>query len=199
MGRDRSLDDAEPAAADRNPPISLFVLLGVAVFLAMTYLEAHAGGFSALVYKPFKSTKKMAPPSEKPEWFFAGQLAYSQTCLPCHQPNGAGTPGMYPPLAGSEWVIDPDPSRMIRIMLDGLSGPIRVKGEQWPGTTLMPGFRTSGPTDEQLANIASYVRNAWGNSAPRVHEEEVAQIRSATLTRTAPWTEEEFPHIPLKQ
>lgn len=195
---DMFLEEAEPVAADRNAPVSLFVLLGIALFWAMSYLDAHAGGFNSLVYRP-NSVKKMEPHPEEPQWFFAGQLAYNQTCMPCHQPNGSGTPGMYPPLTGSEWVNDPDPSRMIRIMLDGLTGPISVKGEQWPGTAVMPAFRASGPTDEQLANISSYVRNAWGNKAPRVREEEVAQVRNATSGRTAPWTEEELLRLPLKQ
>ena len=110
-----------------------------------------------------------------------------------------GTPGSYPPLAGSEWVNQSDPSRMIRIMLDGLNGPITVKGQQWPGTAVMPAFRDAGLTDDDLANIATYVRKTWGNNAPAVHPEQVAAIKETTGIRVGrAWTAEELMSIPLK-
>lgn len=191
--------ETEPVAANGSAPVSLYAVFGVALFWGMSYLDIHAGGFNALVYRPYKSISELGSRPEQPIWFFAGTKAYSQTCMPCHQPNGMGTAGMYPPLAGSEWVNESDPSRMIRIMLDGLIGPIRVKGEQWPGTSSMPGFRSSGPTDEDLANIASYVRNAWGNRATRVSEDDVARVREETLNRRVAWSGDELLQMPLKQ
>jgi mono/diheme cytochrome c family protein len=196
-------DDPEPSAVEGTLPVSIFIVLALGLFCGMVYLDNHAGGFNPVVYRPYISSNQVAsltPLDPAQKSFFAGQGIYSQTCFACHQSSGLGTPGMYPPLAGSEWVNEPDPSRMIRIMLDGLTGPITVKAQQWPGTTLMPGFRGVGPSDEDLANIATFVRKSWGNNAPAVTPEQVKAVKEATANHAGrSWTAAELLQVQLKQ
>lgn len=196
-------EDSEPATGAGGLPIVVFIALAVALFMSMVYLDNHAGGFNPQVPRGFSSSNelvRLAPVDPTMKSFFAGQGVYGQTCFACHQPTGQGTPGLFPPLDGSEWVTAEDPSRLVRIILDGLTGPITVKGQQWPGTTLMPGFRGTGPTDEDIANVATYVRNAWSNKAPPVKPETVTSIREETSGHTGqPWTADALLKIPLKE
>lgn len=119
-----------------------------------------------------------------------GESIYKQTCVACHQTTGQGLPGAFPPLAGSEWVMEIDPSRLIRIVLHGIEGPIRVRDVQYPGAA-MPGHRDM-LDDRKLASVLTYVRQAWGNSAPPIAPETVTQLREATAGRTKTWTEAEL-------
>lgn len=114
-----------------------------------------------------------------------GQAEYA-VCATCHQQNGQGIAGTYPPLTGSEYVTG-DPQRQIAIILHGLQGPITVEGQQY--NSLMPGWGAQ-LSDEQIAAIATYERSSWGNSASAVTADQVAKVRSATSGRTEPWTVE---------
>ena len=121
-----------------------------------------------------------------------GAKIYAATCNACHQANGLGTPGQFPPLAGSEWVTGSE-ERLVRIILHGIVGEIEVEGEMFNG--LMP---TWGPTlrDEELAAVATYVRQSWGNKAAPVTTATVTRIRLANASRTKPWTAAELQQAP---
>lgn len=117
-----------------------------------------------------------------------GQDLYEMACLPCHQPEGRGLPGVYPPLAGSDWVRG-DASRLIKILLHGLAGPLTVAGKTYGATAeSVPMPALGGLTDEQIADVLSFVRSAYGNNAPAVKAADVKAVRDATATRTTPWT-----------
>jgi putative membrane-bound dehydrogenase-like protein len=116
-----------------------------------------------------------------------GQQVYEMACLPCHQPEGKGLPGVYPPLSGSEFVQG-DPSRLIRILLHGLTGPITVAGQQYGGANSVPMPSMGGLSNEQIADVLSYVRGTFGNQAPAVSPQEVQRVRTATSNRLDPWT-----------
>lgn len=120
-----------------------------------------------------------------------GETMYEMACLACHQPEAKGLPGVYPPLAGSDWALG-DKSRLIRIVLHGLTGPIAVKGENYgaPGAVPMPAM--GGLNDQQIADVLTYVRGAFGNKASAVTPEEVKAIRAATASRDQPWTATEL-------
>lgn len=120
-----------------------------------------------------------------------GQLLYDMACLPCHQPEGRGLPGVYPPLAGSDWVRG-EPGRLIRILLHGLSGPIRVSGADFGGPDSVPMPSMGGLTDEQIADVLTHVRREFGGGASAVSAAEVGNIRKATREREAPWTAAEL-------
>ena len=116
----------------------------------------------------------------------SGQQVF-QRCAVCHQANGLGLPGSFPPLAGSEWATAANPTAAIRIVLHGLAGPITVKGAKF--ANMMPAYGTGQPlTDAQVAAVLTYVRSSWGNGDSAVTVEQVAAERSATASRTATWT-----------
>jgi mono/diheme cytochrome c family protein/glucose/arabinose dehydrogenase len=119
-----------------------------------------------------------------------GRETYATLCAACHQPHGGGNPGVAPPLAGSDWVSGP-PERLARVVLHGLYGPIDVAGQRW--NLHMPGFGAfPSMTDEHLAGVLSYVRRAWGNSAPPIEPAIITSVRRETVGRTLPWRAEEL-------
>lgn len=109
----------------------------------------------------------------------AGKALFAGTCSTCHQANGEGMEGVFPPLAKSDY-IKADPKRLPAIVLHGLTGPVKVNGKDYNST--MPPM--SQLTDDEVANIATYVLNSWGNPGGRVTKAEAAAIR-AQKTDTA--------------
>jgi mono/diheme cytochrome c family protein len=128
------------------------------------------------------------------EQYKLGETHYQRICLGCHQVHGNGQQYIAPPLVGSEWVLESEP-RLIGIVMDGLMGPIEVLGKTYTVPEIqpmMPGLRMNPDfTDEQLAAIMTYIRNAWGNGAPPISTEAVARYRGSFAPR-APWTPEEL-------
>lgn len=118
--------------------------------------------------------KKQAPASGAESLGLDGLQLYSETCSACHQPTGDGIPGAFPPLAGSEIVNDPDPSILIQIILSGYDAR--------PEFGAMPEFG-SLLSDEEIAAIATHERSSWGNQAPLVTPEQVAEIRKFILNQ----------------
>jgi nitrite reductase (NO-forming) len=101
-----------------------------------------------------------------------GKRVYMQTCFVCHQLTGLGMPGVFPPLAKSDYLMA-DKERSIRGVMKGLTGPITVNGK--PYNSSMPEFPL---TDEQIADVLTYVRNEWGNSGEAVSVDEVRRVRN---------------------
>ena len=122
-----------------------------------------------------------------------GEELYGR-CLACHQANGAGLPGAFPPLAGSEWVAGV-PSRAIAILLHGVQGEITVAGTTY-NSAMMP-YGTGVPmSDDEVAAVLTYVRSSFGNRESAVTTAEVAKIRTATAGRTTPMTQKELAALP---
>ena len=193
-------NDPEPSVAPGHLPFWTYILLAVGLFWAMVYLDSHAGGFNSRVYQRFASSNELVnliPYDPERAAFNMGSGVYNRTCMPCHQPSGMGTPGLFPPLAGSEWVLAPDPSRIIRIAQNGLSGPVTVKGQQW--ALLMPPIaKDAGLSDQEFAAVLTYVRKSWGNDAPLVTPQQVAAVRKEIANHPA-WTSPELEQVKLKQ
>ena len=101
-----------------------------------------------------------------------GKQVYMQTCFVCHQPNGQGLPGVFPPLAKSDYMMS-DRDRAIRGVIKGISGELVVNGKKYNG--VMPPVPI---TDEQVANVLTYVRNSWGNEDAPVTIDDVKRIRA---------------------
>ncbi len=112
-------------------------------------------------------------------------------CASCHQADGQGVDGRYPPLDGNPVVSDRD-DNLARIVLHGLTGPIEVAGKPYNGQ--MP--KWSQLDDRSLAAVLTYIRASWSNDAPPVSEELVAEIRGATSGRTTAWTAAELQSAP---
>jgi mono/diheme cytochrome c family protein len=114
-------------------------------------------------------------------------------CFTCHQPSGQGLAGQFPPLAGSDWVLG-DKERLIKISIYGLMGEIEVNGEKYNNVMAPPGIPPGSLTDQQIADVLTYIRNDWGNSASSVSPSEVASVRASIKDR-APmqmWTAAEL-------
>ncbi len=103
----------------------------------------------------------------------AGEVLFKGTCSVCHQVNGQGLPQVFPPLAGSDFLMH-DKRRSIEIVLKGLTGPVTVNGK--PFNSVMPPM--SNLRDDEIANILTFVRNSWGNQGPAVTAAEVTAVRS---------------------
>jgi mono/diheme cytochrome c family protein len=192
-------EDPEPSTVSGSLPVWLFIVLSVMLFWGMLYLDNFAGGFNSRVYQRYTSTNELValvPFDPAKEQFNKGLAIYGRTCAPCHQAGGQGTPGAFPPLADSEWVLEKDPVRLIHLVLDGVHGPIQVKG--LPFNSVMPPWRLTF-SDEEVAQVLTYVRQAWGNDADAVNPESVTRIRQATENRSTPWSAEELLQVPLSQ
>jgi mono/diheme cytochrome c family protein/glucose/arabinose dehydrogenase len=119
--------------------------------------------------------------------FDKGKAIYSTICIACHQPNGQGMAGLAPTLVNSEWTLGPA-DRLIRIVTQGLSGPVEVAGTKWQ--LEMPGLPIF--SDEEVAGILTYIRREWEHTASPVAPSYVTNIRAAIKDRTKPWTAEEL-------
>ena len=115
-----------------------------------------------------------------------GETLFANSCATCHGGDGAGQRGLAPPLVGSPWVRDAD-DWLVRIMLDGVTGPIVVDGETWEST--MPGHAMDPRFDDEgVAAVASFLRRAWGHGDEPIAPARVAAIRAAAEGRVMPWT-----------
>ena len=155
--------------------------------------DAAVFSINARSPKPVADAQPKGPKLSATEMkrFEIGKEHYEIVCLPCHQPHGLGQEGLAPPLVGSEWVSASE-QRLARIVLHGLRGPIKVKGQ--PFELDMPSLGVLD--DEQVATILTYVRNEWGHSYPPVATETIKQVREKTAERADAWTQEELEKIP---
>ena len=120
----------------------------------------------------------------------SGKKTFALRCASCHQPNGLGIANQYPPLAGSEWVTA-NPELITKIILKGLKGEIVVKGEKY-GTSAAVNMVAVDINDREIANVSTYVRNAWGNEASELTEDQVSKIRDSIADMQDQWTGEEL-------
>lgn len=180
------------------PLVMLFTFSGL-IFFAGTYLGRYSGNFHRAVFNenapPPAAKKEGAAGPKTPEQLYdIGKGVYAQVCVSCHQPTGQGLPPAFPPLVGSEWVASEE--RMIRVILHGLQGPIKVKGADFNG--VMPaagpgsGFNLS---PERVAAVATYVRKEFGPNLAPVTQAKVEEIRSQSGNRGA-WTGPELEKLP---
>lgn len=195
----------EPQAGAALIPWWCFILGALLLMGGSLYLGAYSGGFEmnsvyavanyAPAPRPQLPGAAVVEQQARPwidEWMDAGKQVYA-LCSACHQPNGQGLPGQFPPLAGSEWAVGGS-ERMVAIVMAGLQGPVTVKGSTY-GIIPMPAQGVV-LTDKQIAQVLTYVRRSWGNQASVVTEEMVAKGREKYGSRQTPWTEAELKAIP---
>ncbi len=190
-------EGTEPWAENRPIPMILVILLVLLFFASDIFLMANRGEFDPRVYEPhpdFAALEASWPPDPGKAERLKGRRIYETVCAACHQPSGMGTPGQFPPLVASEWVLAEGANRLIRLVLNGIQGPITVGGQ--PFNNAMPPW---GPAlkDDEIAAVISYVRSEWGNKASAVTPKEIELIR-AQVADHAPWSPEELLKIPAK-
>lgn len=178
------------------PLVLLFVFSGL-IFYAATYINFHSGHFHSEIFNENAHPTNAAAAAPKVDPVVLGKKSFEQVCATCHQATGLGVEGVYPPLAGSEWVVG-SPERVIRIVLYGLKGQVTVKGKQF-GAAAMPAFgKVAGSgynwNDERIAAVLTYVRQEWGNKAGPITPEQVAAIHEKEANRKE-WSQEELEKI----
>ena len=131
------------------------------------------------------STKALT--NEEQALFDNGRQTFAGLCAACHQPTGKGLEGLAPPLAESEWVLG-DPDRIVKVVMHGLRGPIKVKGMTYSYDMPAAGFLT----DEQIAGVLTYIRREWDHEASPVSVDLVKKIRAENKGRTDAWTDGEL-------
>ncbi len=139
------------------------------------YLKSLPAARSTDAFVPGKA-QQTADTLKKPPYPSPGANVYMQACAGCHQPTGAGVPGTFPSLADNPIVISQYPESLIRVVLEG--APV-AKVKSGGPTMPMPALGAM-LSNKQIADVASFVRSAWGNSAPPVTEAQVASLRAAT-------------------
>jgi len=111
-----------------------------------------------------------APP---PAQMADGEKLYRHACIACHEADGSGAPRIYPPLPGNANLQSADPSSTLRVILDGAE---TVTTPRAPNKGSMPGYADK-MSDQQIADVTTYIRNSWGNAAPAVSPAQVAKAR----------------------
>ena len=127
------------------------------------------------------------------QFYFSGKSIFANICATCHGKEGEGIPNLAPPLASSEWATA-DPDIPIKIVLDGLSGPVMVNGISYPvPANGMPGLRNNIETNNgDIAGVLTFIRNSFGNKASAITVEQVGKVRAATDNRMSSYTIEEL-------
>ena len=180
-------ETGDPVEGTETGPWWFWACAVLALVFGGFYLGRYTGVFAgeSAVHAPYTPEQMMAAGAggSGAQKTVNGAAVFAGTCAACHQATGLGTPGMFPPLAGSEYV-NGDAARMIRLVLHGLSGPVTVKGSTFNGQ--MPPWKQL--SDAELAAVISYVRTSWGNTGGAVAASDIAAERTATSSRTGPWT-----------
>ena len=175
-----SRDKDEPAEGFSLTPIFIVFLFCGFGFWAGLYLTQNSGNFAPTAFdlNAPKASVAGGPVAFEPD-AAKGEKLFIVNCAACHQATGLGVPGAFPPLAKSAWVAGPE-ERIIKAVLAGLAGEIEVNGVKYNGN--MPNIG-AGLKDAQIAHIATYVRQAWGNTAEPVMDTKVAEVRKAIGNR----------------
>lgn len=160
----------KPDPRDGNEPVPLwgFLIVSVAMFVGAAYWGGANGGLSNASYtysedysipeRPGDDMGSALDPATA--WIKEGKKHYGSICSACHQADGKGQAGVYPPLANSEYVYEGS-ERLAMILLNGVQGPITVDGKSY--NSLMAPWKDA-LNDKQMAQLMSYLRTTWGNA-----------------------------------
>jgi mono/diheme cytochrome c family protein len=184
MGKD---DGLKVIAEAKKKPVTSWTKL------ALESAEANLKGEKLEIHEEVPLPPHIAK-SKRPiiRAYEAGYHLYrhGESCMQCHQANGEGLAGAFPPLAGSEWV-NGDPELLAKIILHGVQGPLEVKGKKYTG--YMQGFIHALETPENVAAVMTYVRNTWGNKDPSlIQGKHVEAWINKTKNQTQPYTEQQL-------
>ncbi len=195
---------------DGTEPIGILTLVFCSAVLIVGggFLFTNANGFtpSTYVYAGYTPAKKPVAEGEEEEtvqvawideWMAEGKKVYAN-CAACHMADGAGMPGQFPPLTGSEWV-DGGTARLGAILLHGINGPFTVAGQKY--NQLMPAWSTL--SDKKIAQVITYIRREFG-SLPEgengvVTAEMIAEARTLFADHQGTYTEAQLLAIPAEK
>ncbi|MDQ6764523.1 MAG: cytochrome c [Verrucomicrobiota bacterium] len=196
-------EKTEPRVGLEPLSIWLVAVYGLAIFCGGAYLGRYSGNFSGAGLDPLGGAPRAAKagaagpaggaqtaelsPADR------GKKIFSANCATCHQATGLGVAGQYPPLAGSEYVMG-NPRRLGMILLKGLEGPVTVKGAQYGSAVMQPWEKTLN--DAKIADVLSYIRQEWGNTAPPVAPEGIGALRKELAGHPGSFHEPDLKAVP---
>ncbi|MEO0454765.1 MAG: cytochrome c, partial [Verrucomicrobiota bacterium] len=192
-------EKSEPDEGSESFPVFGMVYIVAILAGGLIYLGMFSGGFNGDVYDERPGAGYIsqndegveAPEDPAAKLLKLGKRTYTTYCQSCHQGSGMGVAGVYPPLSGSEWVLDTT-IRPTLIVLNGLQGPIQVKGNTYNQVMAQWG---SALSDKEIAAVVSYIRNEWGNQATTIDADYVANIRDSYSSKSGAWSAEELLEI----
>ena len=180
----------DPIEGQERAPWFFTAAIALALFWGGWYLGRFGGEFSTATHIAYSARQPGIADAAKDQMaaavtdpIAAGQAVYNQYCQSCHQPSGEGMTGAFPPLVGSEWVTGA-PEVVVRIVLQGLQGPVEVAGVTYNGA--MPAWKDV-LKDEEIAAVVTYIRQLGANDAAAVPTSVVSAQRTADAARTEPW------------
>lgn len=138
------------------------------------YLGDKAGSTALSAIGTAATTAATTGAATKEERIAAGKVLFAGTCSTCHQANGEGMAGVFPPLAKSDYIAK-NPKVLAEVILHGKVGPITVNGKDYNSN--MPPMNQL--TDDEVANISTYVLNTWGNPGGQITRDDAAKARAA--------------------
>ena len=190
----------EPLEGDKPWPLYVWIFIMLMVSWSTTYFALYSGdgevsgGDQRLV-----EIKKEDSPNPAQgqtvsiiksleDQIKDGVKVYAGACQACHQANGLGLTGAFPSLVNSSWVLG-DPVRPVKFILHGLQGEIEVLGVTYNG--VMPAHQERY-SDQQIADVTTYIRNTWGNKADAVKASLVKELREEFKDKSDAWTVKEL-------
>jgi mono/diheme cytochrome c family protein len=182
----------EPRDGFEPVPVWMAAAFGILIFWAGWYVASNSGNYTP-DYLDQPNPNSVGPsfvePKTPEEMRALGSRLYSH-CVVCHQADGKGVEGLYPPLQNADWLVGEKatPGRLARLMLHGGKGEWEIAGNKF--THPMPAY--GNWKDYEIAAVLTFVRGSWGNAADPIAAEEIAKAREATKGRpvngSAGWT-----------
>ena len=186
---DLARDKERPSGGFPVVPIFLIFFMSGLILFGAIYAVHYSDDFDSLGYDETRRRFAWADTgaAEGPSPFVIGERLYQANCAMCHQQNGEGLAGVFPPLNQTDWVTGSE-TRLIKILLNGMVGPVEVRGNTYNG--VMPAF--GNWSNDQIAAVTTYIRQAWDNDAGDITPEMVSETRALVGGRTNPFTAEEL-------
>lgn len=174
LGRWSAADIVEYLRTGRNKHANASGLMGEVVAYSTSLLSDADLAAIATYLKSLPASPAQPSPAPDAAAMRAGSAIFFDECTACHLGGGRGQAGTFPPLRGSGVAQQHDPTGIIHLILGGArTAPTRSR----PSFQSMPSFAWK-LSDQEVADVATYVRNSWGNRAPPVDAHQVASVRS---------------------
>jgi mono/diheme cytochrome c family protein len=174
LGRWSVNDIVQYLRTGRNVHANASGLMGEVVAYSTSLLSDSDLNAIATYLKSLPASPAIASPAPEGAAMRSGSAIFFDACTACHLAGGKGQPGMFPPLRGSSVAQQHDPTGVVRLILAGTrTAPTRSR----PSLQSMPSFAWK-LTDQEVADVATYIRNSWGNRAPPADAHQVAKVRS---------------------
>jgi len=182
---------SEPQDGIRPTPVAFLILCFFLTMWGGYYLGTYAGDWSGNGLAE-RAGVTAAGPVIVQNPMLLGAEVYN-ACTQCHQADGKGLAGQFPPLADSEYVTG-DPRRLAAILINGINGDLEVNGQNY--NAQMPAWKDNY-NDEEIAAVLTYIRASFGNKSPAVPKEVVEAVRKETGSR-GPWTSQTLAEFTAK-